>query len=885
MQARNRQLANAIAAICAAGTAAAAGLASAQQTEALAQKVEKIEVTGSNIKRIDAEGPAPVQIITRQDIERSGQTTVGEVLRNLPINSAASFDDNFTGSFARGSSGVSLRGLGQKSTLTLINGRRMANNAFAQNLQDTFVDLNSIPLAAIERIEVLKDGASAIYGSDAIAGVVNIVLRKDFTGLELSTGYGRTSHSDGAEKRASIAGGWGEPGKDKYNIIGVLDYFDRDTIWARDRDFSSTSDQRRFQGGTDLRSTLSNPGNYARVAGFPVPFGPTRIPFATCPADRVVPINGVIQCIENTNVFNTLIPETKRLGLFSRLTYEFSNALSGFLELGLNKTQTFTQVAPFSTPANQIGPGIARQINARLPVGNPNNPYNVPVDVRYRFDDVGPRQVFNDTEAKRFVAGLKGTVRTWDWESGVLYANSYSTQDDKNGISVPGLLSVIADGSYNFLNPSANTAATYNRLKAEYQRRGDSTIKQWDAKASSELIQLPAGPLAVAIGVEARKESLNDIADDILIRGDVLGRGSSRAKGSRTLTSGYAEFNVPVIKNLELQIAGRTDRYSDYGSSSTPKVAFRWTPSREWLLRGSYARGFRAPNLVEAGDSAAFAFNTLVDTRRCAINTAYCVAAGVPAIISAGQGLKPEKSDSRSLGFVWDIDSGTSLAVDVFDISQKRLISTEGAQTILDRESTDPAYAARVLRAPPDATDIGRGAPGNIIGVLNQFVNLTELRTKGADLDFRWRIARNEHGTWSFNSNNTYVQSYKAQNVKTDPLIEFAGTYSLPRWRNVHTFSWERGPWFASATFSHIDKYGASSSAPVGATSVVGNFDTVDLQGSYSGFKNFKFTLGARNLTDREPPIDLSSGVIPYDITQQNPRGAFYYGTINYKFK
>ena len=161
---------------------------------------------------------------------------------------------------------------------------RMANNPFAQNLQDTFVDLNSIPLAAIERIEVLKDGASAIYGSDAIAGVVNIILRKDFSGLELSTGYGKSSHRDGAEKRASIAAGWGVPGKDKYNIVGVLDYFDRDTIWARDRDFSSTSDLRRFQGGTDGRSTLSNPGNYARVAGFPAPFGPTRIPFSTCPA-------------------------------------------------------------------------------------------------------------------------------------------------------------------------------------------------------------------------------------------------------------------------------------------------------------------------------------------------------------------------------------------------------------------------------------------------------------------------------------------------------------------------------------------------------------------------------------------------------------------------
>ncbi len=887
MKPAKTKMVRAIASIYAASAAIFAGPAMAQQTlsQAPAQKVEKIEVTGSNIKRVDAEGPAPVQIITRQDIERSGQTTVGEVLRNLPINSSASYDDNFTGSFARGSAGVSLRGLGQKSTLTLINGRRMANNPFAQNLQDTFVDLNSIPLAAIERIEVLKDGASAIYGSDAIAGVVNIILRKDFTGLELTGGYGTTSKNDGDETRASIAAGWGKPGQDKFNVIGVVDYFKRDIIWARDRDFSRTADQRRFQGGTDIRSTSSSPGSYARVAGFPNPFAPTRIPFPTCPVDRQATIGGVLQCVEDTNVYLTLIPKTERLGAFSRLIYDFSSRLSGFLELGYNKTETFTQVAPFATPANQIGPGIARQINARLPVGNPSNPYSVPVDVRYRFDDVGPRQVFNETDAKRIVAGLKGTVGTWDWESGIIYANSYSTQDDKNGIYIPGLLAVIADGSYNFLNPSANTQATYNRLRVNYQRRGETILKQWDLKGSSELMQLPAGPLAVAVGLETRKESLNDIADDVLIRGDVLGRGSSRAKGSRTLTSGYAEFNIPIIKNLELQAAGRIDHYSDFGSSSTPKVAFRWTPEKDLLIRGSYAKGFRAPNLVEAGDSAAFAFNTVTDTRRCAINTAYCPLISAPGIIAAGVGLKPEKSTSYSLGFVWDVNKDVSIAVDGFDIAQKNIISTEGVQATLNLEATNPAYAARILRAAPNATDTSRGAPGDVLGVLNQFVNLTELRTKGYDLDLRWRLAKNEYGTFSLNSTNTYVHSYKTQNLAIDPLEEFAGTYTIPRWRGNYSLSWETGPWFLQATFNHIDKFGKSTSAAAAAVNTIGNFDTVDLQASYSGFKGFKFTLGGRNVGDREPPVDLASGAIPYEITQHNPRGAFYYGTINYKFK
>ncbi|MBL8513809.1 MAG: TonB-dependent receptor plug domain-containing protein, partial [Betaproteobacteria bacterium] len=224
------------------------------------QKVEKIEVTGSNIKRVDAEGASPVQIITREDIEKSGSSTVGDLMRGLPVNGAGSFDDTFTGSFARGSSGISLRGLGQRGTLTLINGRRMANFGFSQNLQDAFVDLNSIPVAAIERIEILKDGASAIYGSDALAGVVNIILRRDYRGGEVSVGGGATSHRDGNELRASGAFGRGDLASDKFNALGVVDYFKRDTIWARDRDLASTANQTRFQGGTDLRSTVANPG-------------------------------------------------------------------------------------------------------------------------------------------------------------------------------------------------------------------------------------------------------------------------------------------------------------------------------------------------------------------------------------------------------------------------------------------------------------------------------------------------------------------------------------------------------------------------------------------------------------------------------------------------
>ena len=867
-----------------AATLAATLFIPSAHAQAVAQSIEKIEVTGSNIKRVDAEGPAPVQVITRQEIERSGYSTLADVMRFLPANSALAYEETFTGSFSRGSSGVSLRGLGQRATLTLINGRRMANMPFAQNLQDAFVDLNSIPLAAIERIEVLKDGASAIYGSDALAGVVNIILRKDFVGIEGTAGYGRTKHGDGEETRASLAAGHGDLAKDRFNVIGVVDYLKRDAVWVRDRDWSRTADQSRYQGGTDLRSTLSSPGNYARVPGTN-PFPGARLPFASCPADRLaVPPGSVLQCVEDTNQFPTLIPETDRFGFFSRLTYAFSPSLTGFAELGYNKTNTFTQLLPFGVPSTQVGPGVARQVNARLPVGNPSNPYTVPVDVRYRFDDVGPRQVDNDVEATRAVAGLKGNWGKWDWESALLYAKSEATQDDINGIRVSGLLSVIADGSYNFLNPAANSQAVYDRLRVNYQRRGETEIKQWDAKVTGELMEMAHGPLAMAAGFETRKETLLDESDDVLASGDVLGRGSNRAQGSRTLTSGYVEFNVPVLKNLEVQAAGRLDHYSDFGSSTTPKVAFRWTPTKEFLLRGSWAKGFRAPNLVEAGDSAAFAFNTVVDTRRCEINAAYCPAGSVAAIIASGTDLVPEKSTSKNVGFVWDITRDVNLAVDAFDIQQKNIINTEGVQTILDGETANPAYAARVIRTAPDAQDISRGAPGAIVGVLNQFVNLTELRTKGVDLDLRWRLWKGDAGTFTFTSTNSYLHEYETQLVREDPLTDFAGTYGLPRLRSIHSLLWDRGPWATTIAWNHVDSYDASTSAPPGAAKI-GNWDTFDLQVSYTGFRNLKLTFGGRNVLDRDPPIDLSSGLVPYDFSQHNPRGAYWYAMASYRFR
>ncbi len=867
-------------ALAAAATAALAQAATDASAQT-AQKVEKIEVTGSNIKRVDQEGPAPVQVITREQIEKSGVNTVSEVIRNLPSNSGGSYDETFTGSFARGSSGVSLRGLGQKSTLVLINGRRMAVYGFAQNLQDSFVDLNSIPLAAIERIEILKDGASAIYGSDAIAGVVNIILRKDYTGAELTVGGGGTIHRDGQEVHVSGAAGAGVPGKDRYNVMLAYDYFNREAIWGRDRSLTSSGDYRQYPGGENLpNSTLSNPGTYLRRPGTnPFP-GFTRQPFASCPADRVLFFAANNNCTENVNVYLSGVPETRRAGIFGRGTFEISPALSAFTEIAFNSNDTFTQVAPFSVPSAQIGPGLARTIQAVLPVGHNSNPFSVPIEVRYRFDDVGPRQIENTTDALRVIAGLAGAWGAWSWEGAAGYTQSKSEQKDRNNIRISGLLAAIADGSYNFVNNAANSAAVYDRVRVNYSRFGDSKLTFVDAKVSGEIAQMAHGPLAVAAGAEYRREELDDHSDPVLTTGDVLGRGSTQAVGSRNITSAFVEFSVPALKNVELQLAGRTDRYSDFGSSSTPKIGIRWNVDPAFLARATYAKGFRAPSIPESGESSAFFFQTLNDSRRCAINTVYCAPVSVPGSFSSNPDLKPEKSESWTAGFVWEPTRSASIGVDYYAIKQKDLVSSRDFQTILDNEAR---YAQYVTRGPQTSDDIARGAPGPIVIVAVPYENLSQVETKGVDVDARVRWATGI-GKVTLGFTGTYIITYKQPLAPEDPPTELAGSYNLPRFKGVGTLGLDTGPWSGFVAVNYTHSFQQSTSATATADPRIKAWTTIDVQGAYTGWRNTRLVAGIKNVADKAPPIAITEQLL-YTFQMHSLRGMFLYANVTYKFR
>lgn len=863
----------------------------AQQTG----KVEKIEVTGSNIKRVEIEGPAPITVIGREDLDRSGASNLQEVMRQLTVSSGGQHLDTSLGgnTFAPGTSGISLRGLGRQTTLVLLNGRRVANYGFAQDATDAFVDLNAIPIGAIERIEILKDGASAIYGSDAIAGVVNIILRKDFRGVEATAMYGQSSFRDADERRYSLSAGIGNPAKDRYNFMFTLDYFKRDPLFGSDRPFSANANQTP-RGGLDNRSPTGYPGTWLTNGR---PGFTDNTVFPNCPTvDRGL-FQGTTTCYYNFQPTVMMLPKTERKGGTARGIFEFTPSFSAFAEFGYNENESFRQLAP--TPDSFT-----------LPVGHNSNPYPFAVGIRYRFLDVGPRIDTIESETTRYVAGLKGTVWKWDWEAAYYGAKNEIVQTGRNYVSTPVRNALVTNGVYNFVDPSRNAPSLAEGLRAVPVREGDSELRAFDIKATGELFQLPSGPLSAAVGAERRKEEVEDKRDPLSAAGLIIGSGGTGVKGDRKVTAAYVELSVPILKSLESQLAVRHDRYSDFGNSTTPKIALSWRPTKSILIRGGYAEGFRAPSLNELYVGDTIAFPTVFDAPRCTVyvaafgpndprSTAVCARPQIRSSTSGNPTLKAEESESWSLGAVFDITNDFSVALDLYKIEHTDKIRTPTFDFVV---ANQPERVTRSERTP---TDIQINAPGPIaglasdalIGIRRGFLNAAVQKTQGIDVEFRYRMGLGSFGKLSIVSSSTYMDSFKLQVGRDEPLEELAGAYRtvagpFPRFRNTTNFVWSKNAWEAALNVNYLGQYEQFNKPPLQVSAAqfalsgpnVKAWTTVDGQVSFSGFKNLKLVLGARNLQNKQPPFanNTNDG---YDNSTHDPTGRFVYGRITYSFK
>jgi iron complex outermembrane recepter protein len=873
-----------------------------------AQKQERIEVTGSNIKRIDSETVAPVTVITREQIERSGKATIADVLRDIPANQGNSFNETFTNSFSPGASGISLRGLGQKATLVLINGRRMANYGFAQNLQDSYVDINSIPTAAVERIEILKDGASAIYGADAVAGVVNVILRKDYKGATLGGSGATTSEGGMNEYRANLSAGIGDLATDKFNVFGIVDFYHRDLLTWSERQATKDADFRGQAGGALGWSASggtyrSNIAGLNRVAMSPCP----NTSDSTLPADLFVGGQTGTVCAYNVAPYLTLFPKTDRLGFLGRGTFQINSDLSAFAELSVshNKTeQTFTPAFVRGTVLTASG-GVST-LPLRLTTANPANQNVInpntgatiaPAvrEINYAFREFGGRDAVITSDSGRLLLGLKGTVGTWDYETAVGAAKSNTSQLNKNRL-LAGISSDAAVLSgYNFQQPDPSSAliAPY---KADLTRKANSELQFIDAKANTELFQLPAGAVGFATGIEHRREKLNDIPDPIsaqtvtAVTGNgiqsvyqVVGQGGTATNGNRSNTALFGEFSIPILKTLESQIAVRYDKYSDFGSAVSPKIGFKWTPVTQLAIRANYGKGFRAPTLPEVSPSTATFFTTIFDPN---VNVQNFVT--IPGIFKNNPDLKPERSTSKTLGIVVEPNKDVSFGIGWYEIEIKDLIVGNLQNAVNRNDAGDPAYANSVVRDP---------TTGLIIFAQDKYRNVSSNKVRGVDFDFKVVLVPNgERGKWTLRGEVDYLDKFF---VKADPdteTISVAGlngsdtTNSLPRARFNTSLDWDMGAWKSTLGYRFVSSLIQNSAGTPNvaggkpAPAQVGGYEQFDLFVAYEGIKDLKLSASVQNVLNRRPPYDpaYGSGV---DFSLYDLRGRTYTLGATYTFK
>ena len=866
MQFKQKALHRAILGVFGAGVALTASQTFAQQ--APTERLERVEITGSNIKRTDVEGVSPVQTITRQDIERSGQPTTADLIRTISANSQ-SLNETFTNSFSPGASGAGLRGLSQKNTLVLLNGRRMANYGFAQNLQDSFVDLNAIPINAVERIEVLKDGASAVYGSDAIAGVINIILRKDYQGGEVAGDYGHAYEGGTGETHGSVLVGFGNLGVDRYNVMLAANYFKRDFVSYADRDYIGTQDFRSM-GGLNV--------NAASAGTYQFPRGTRRVPFASCGANgnpgTVTPnanfssLSGNV-CAYNPAPYLTLFPKSKREQVVSSGAFDVTPTLQAFADLSYSHNVTNQSSTPGSFTPTSVAFSAAtgaKTIPATLPVGNPSNPYATPTNFAYTFFDVGPRTAQITSNVYRALGGLKGSVGNWDWQAAYLHSQSRDTQLNHNAINATVLQQVLANGSYNFLNPAA-TPDVANALRANTRRNSVSTLDSVDARTSTELVKLPAGPLGFAAGAEFKREAITDAPDALLTSGQVIGLGSTQTQGARRTTAVYAEFNVPIVRNVEASLAAREDHYSDFGSALSPKIGLKWQPIPELLFRATASKGFRAPSLPENSPSAASFFTAVTDENA----PGGAAQVNVAGVFAGNPKLAPERSRNYNAGMIIAPDSTSSIGLEFYSIEQKNLIASDSFQFIVDNPNLFPGQVIR------DST-------GNILSVSSGYRNLTALRTMGYDLDFKKSLSLASLGKLTLNGTWTYIQRFKFQPAAGEDLLDSAGNNNygpLPRMKATTSLTWEYQAFTTTLTYLFTGDYQQENSA---LQDRVGEYRQYDFYVSWEGIKNLKLYAAVLNLADKHPPFDASQGGLPYDFSQYDARGRYFRAGLSYKF-
>ncbi|QPF71875.1 TonB-dependent receptor [Roseateles sp. DAIF2] len=895
------------------------------------ESLDRVTITGSSIKRLESETALPVSVITREQIEKSGANNVEDLLRRVSA-SAAAFSDSTQGA-GYATSYANMRGLGANSTLVLLNGRRLANHPFGSIGGNVAVDLNSIPFAAIERIEVLRDGASAVYGTDAVGGVINFITRRDYKRGEVSVRYGTTSAGIGGdEKGASLSVGLGDYNADGFNLLLTGNVQRNTRLKALDQKLYN-----RFDEIVDGGAPTSGRAFPGRLVALGISPGAYQDLSPGAAFEACDPTYTVLQVVDAKTPNNTdkkrcrfiypsvldNLPDQEKGDLFGRLSFKLSPEHELFAEASFARNHSIGRIAPvpIDATAGHFDRTTGEYPSFRLPTSSPYFPRDLltklgytaaqwdpgntgMVEVALRAVPLGNRINDNTNTQSRLVLGARGLLAGWDYDAGLTHSQSKGSLKYENYVHEAKFIQALATGNINPFGPSTDMAAWNSARMDGPMRRSTSTVTELDAKASRELMPMAGGNMAVAVGVDFRREQAKDrpVNADYAAGLHVGGEGNvPPTNASRTIRAVFSELSLPFAKGWEGTLAARYDHYSDFGSTFNPRVALRFQPSKELLLRGSYGTGFRAPTLWDVHSPQSFTNTANPATDRdcppdlLAEGDPRCAENQFNVLNTASPNLKPEKSKQFTLGIVTEPVKWLSVALDYWSIRKRDQISQIGGDAVLSDDKLYALYQSRIHR-------IQTGANKGIIAYIDTPIeNLGGMKTSGLDIDVRGTWNLGEGSRFSAGITGTYVAEWKREVGKGTDYISYVGTAGdgaivqpVPRWQHTATFEWAQPTWGVALENQFVKGWTESAllvynNVGGAAEHKVKDSSRWNLSGSYTGFKNLTLRLGVKNLFDKEPPYTAApsygSHAAGYAGSFVDPRGRFYYGSVAYQFK
>ena len=979
-----------------------------------AKTLDKVVVVGSHIQGASTTDALPVLVVGAEQIDAAGAISGDELMRTIPQMGDVLFDASNnpqTSNAARGDvNSVNLRSLGVGNTLVLLNGRRLVQHPTSQGTSDTGTvpvqsfNSNAIPVSGLDRMEILLDGAAAIYGADAVAGVVNTVLQTDFDGVSASARYGTAEGTGMNEFETNVFAG---KNFDRGNVSVFLNYTDRSELMAADQDYTSTDDLRAlFADYPDFAGLAALDGRSSHTPWARLTVGPRAVIRSngvavtnTAGAFRVQPSSfgcgvslGNDLCLASGNHnFNTTHREMRydtRYGTTVRPSVERFNAyLTGHYALD-NGVEAFGEVGYYQAVSEALQPPVVNLNSLWIPASNYWNPFGaatlpdgtpnpnrlpgltnvpaagLPVQMsNYRYVDAGFQWVRVENYQARFLAGLRGEWNSWNWETALLYSEA-EAEDRSPNINMTALQQQLALATPDAYNPfsggcvatpthsdcSPSSQAAIDAIVFDLVRKSRTTLTMADFKMSrADLFALPAGDVGIAFGAEARRETQEDDRDANLdgtytFTDMVTGATNPSnvaavspnpdTRGSRNVGSAYVEFavplvsadmDIPLVHRLDMQLAGRYEHYSDFGSVAKPKVALAWDVVEGVRLRGSYSEGFRAPNLEQTNATQYARLASGVDHVRCEADLrAGRIAsfsecgqniAGASLLVAGNPDLEPEESTNTSYGvvfqptFIPEHFGNFTFTVDRWKIKQEQIVGLLGAQTALTLDYLNRVEGGSnplVVRADPTQDDIdffagtGIDPVGQVIAINDRFINLQPQTAGGLDFGMDWSLRRTRFGSFSVNLSATRLLEftrdpgdivnalYAARAAGTiDPLTplpdpsQLIGQNGRPEWRASGSLTWNKGPWRVGYSAQYMSSFEQPQLLGVsGDPWVVEDRLFHNLYGQYRFPDGTALRLGVRDLTDEGPALAEGG----YRGSLHNPWGRYFYVNISRSF-